>query len=99
MKIKRVIITGGPSTGKTSILKQLEQSGFSCLHERSREIIQQSLKEKSNVLPWMDLLKFSEKVILLRKEQYHKVKSKISGEFTFSIEEFLTFLHIWITIK
>ena len=83
LKVNRVIITGGPSTGKTSLIYKLENIGYNCIHETSREIIQESLANNSDVLPWKDLMKFSQKVIDTRKEHYHSVKSKNAGNFTF----------------
>ena len=83
MKINRVIITGGPSTGKTSLINELESGGYNCIHETSREIIQESLANNSDILPWKDLLKFSEKVIQQRKNHYHSANSKNSKKFTF----------------
>ena len=35
----KVVITGGPGTGKTSIIKKLENIGHCVFHESSREII------------------------------------------------------------
>ena len=83
MKVNRVIITGGPSTGKTSIVNELESIGYNCIHETSREIIQESLASGSDVLPWKDLLKFSERVIKQREDHYHSAVSKNSKKFTF----------------
>ena len=83
MKVNRVIITGGPSTGKTSLITNLENSGYNCIHETSREIIQESLASGSDVLPWKDLMKFSERVIQQRESHYHSAKSKNSKRFTF----------------
>lgn len=83
MKVNRVIITGGPSTGKTSLIKELENIGYNCVHETSREIIQESLASDSDVLPWKDLLKFSERVIKQREEHYHSAIRKSSKKFTF----------------
>ena len=33
MKLKKVIITGGPGTGKTSIIKELKKRGYFCYDE------------------------------------------------------------------
>ena len=33
MKLKKVIITGGPGTGKTSIIKELKKRGYFCNDE------------------------------------------------------------------
>ncbi len=38
MKAKKIVITGGPSTGKTSVIEQLENDGFHCLHEVIRDM-------------------------------------------------------------
>ena len=38
--IKRIIITGGPCSGKTSIIDSLKDNGYKCFNEISREIIQ-----------------------------------------------------------
>jgi predicted ATPase len=83
LELKRVIITGGPSTGKTSLINELEKKGYDCIHETSREIIQEALANDSNILPWKDHLKFSERVILQRKNHYFKAKTESSKKYTF----------------
>ena len=35
---KKILITGGPGTGKTELIKGLENLGFNCEKEISREI-------------------------------------------------------------
>lgn len=37
--MKRIILTGGPGTGKTTIISELKKRGYRCLPEVSREII------------------------------------------------------------
>ena len=39
--IQRIIITGGPATGKSSIITRLQELGYHCFEEVSREIIQE----------------------------------------------------------
>lgn len=39
--IKRVVITGGPGSGKTALIESLKSEGYSCFDEVSRAIIQQ----------------------------------------------------------
>ena len=39
--IQRFIITGGPATGKSSIVKYFQQIGYPCFEEVSRGIIQE----------------------------------------------------------
>jgi predicted ATPase len=35
---KRTVITGGPGTGKTALIRELEQQGYYCFHEIIREM-------------------------------------------------------------
>jgi predicted ATPase len=37
-KLKRILIIGGPGSGKTSVLKTIEKGGFQVHHEISREV-------------------------------------------------------------
>ena len=39
----RVVITGGPSTGKTSLINSLGNNGFNVFNEAARKVIQQQL--------------------------------------------------------
>jgi len=36
---KKVVITGGPGTGKTSVIKELMDRGYKCYDEGSRDVI------------------------------------------------------------
>ena len=36
--VKKIIITGGPGTGKTSLIEELKKNNFKCFDEISREI-------------------------------------------------------------
>ena len=61
--LKKYVITGGPSTGKTSIISILQQKGFVCVDEMARQVIREQLELKTNYLPWADLERFSEIVV------------------------------------
>ncbi|HFG0873639.1 TPA: AAA family ATPase, partial [Salmonella enterica] len=39
----RIIITGGPSAGKTTLITALEKSGFHCQPESGRAVIKQQM--------------------------------------------------------
>lgn len=69
--IQRIAITGGPGTGKSSLIDALRKEGYSCFEEFSRTVIQESLDTNSDVLPWKNLPAFSEAVFHARVEQYH----------------------------
>lgn len=70
MQNKKIVITGGPGTGKSSIIKHLEQLGHPCLHEVSREITAKAQKEGITQLFLEKPILFSEKLLEARKEQY-----------------------------
>ena len=67
---KRIVISGAPGTGKTSIIKELTNRGYKCHSEISREIIASQLETGGTTTPWQDLNKFSELVIEERLMQF-----------------------------
>ena len=42
---KRIVITGGPGTGKTSVIKNLEEKGYFCFHEVIRDLTLEAKKQ------------------------------------------------------
>jgi predicted ATPase len=70
LKTRRIAITGSPATGKTTLSLALEALGHNVFHEQAREIIQDSLDNNSNLVPWIDLKGFTEVVWDLRVKQY-----------------------------
>jgi predicted ATPase len=54
------IITGGPGSGKSSIIEGLRQRGFESAPEAGRAIIQDQLAIGGRALPWADRLLFAE---------------------------------------
>ena len=63
--MRRIIITGGPSSGKTSIINGLSKSGFEVSHEKARLVIKEQLEInlETELVPWKNVLKFSEAVV------------------------------------
>ena len=60
--IKNIVITGAPGTGKTSIINELKKKKYNCYDEVSRKIISDQIDSNGDILPWKNLLKFSEKI-------------------------------------
>jgi len=71
--IKRIIITGGPSSGKTSIIDALKDEGYSCFDEVSREIIQEM-----NIKTAFKNVDFEETVFKKRKRDFLNAKSGVN---------------------
>lgn len=77
----KIVITGGPGFGKSSIINQLETMGYRVFHEISREIIQHEQQTGGTRLPWIDHHAFNEAVFEGRKLQYDQ--ATIPGELYF----------------
>ncbi|UCD60529.1 MAG: ATP-binding protein [Flavobacteriaceae bacterium] len=79
MKSKKVVITGGPSTGKTVIIQQLEAFGYHCFHEIVRTMTLEAKKEGnpesfvSNPLAFVkDPFEFNQRILSGRMQQHSK---------------------------
>lgn len=44
---KRIVITGGPGTGKTVLVRRLEEMGYPCFHEIIREMTLEALERET----------------------------------------------------
>ncbi|MFH4968092.1 ATP-binding protein [Gaetbulibacter sp. M240] len=72
MKTKRIVITGGPGTGKSSVINALTERGFTCLEEISREVTLEAKKQGIDQLFLTEPLRFSEALLQGRLQQYHQ---------------------------
>lgn len=70
MKIRKIVITGGPGTGKTSVIRELEAEGHYCLHEISRQITLEAQKKGISQLFLQEPLLFSELLLEGRIQQF-----------------------------
>ena len=70
--MKRIVISGGPSSGKTTLVNNLKTLGHNCFDEVSREII-----ESQNINSSIKKFDFEETVFNKRIEQYRLAKSEI----------------------
>lgn len=53
------ILTGGPGSGKSSLLSLIEETGLLCVPEVARILIKDQLEKGGNALPWGDLTTYS----------------------------------------
>lgn len=75
MQNKKIVITGGPGTGKSSVITYLENQGHNCLHEVSREITAEAQKEGIDQLFLEKPILFSEKLLEARTKQFTEASS------------------------
>jgi predicted ATPase len=48
------VVTGGPGSGKTTVLLELEKRGYRFAPEVARQIIQEQVQASGTALPWSD---------------------------------------------
>ena len=67
------IITGGPGSGKTSVIEALRERGYTCVDEVGRKIIQEQLLIGGDALHWGDKAKFLELMLTRSIGDYDRV--------------------------
>ena len=70
--VKKIIITGGPGTGKTSLIEELKKNNFKCFDEISREITLKYRKKGIEQLFLSDPNLFSQELLNGRIQQFNK---------------------------
>lgn len=69
-----ITITGGPGTGKSSIINELISRGYTCFEEISRQVTLNARKSGIEQLFLTDPLLFSEHLLQGRKQQFLDAK-------------------------
>jgi len=90
---KRIVITGGPSSGKTSLIEALSKKGYPILPERSRFYIQEAQRLNNDITPWQNLYAFSDIVLEARIQDFHIAQL---GEWNFydrGLPDTLAYMH------
>ena len=90
MKKKRIVITGGPGAGKTSLIDELCTKGYRTHAEYSRSLIQKAQSEGTLNYFLSHPQEFSEALFEGRKHQYHTIISLQILKFTIHPMYFLT---------
>jgi len=67
---QKIVLIGGPGTGKTSVLNEFTERGFHCKVEVSREVTLKAQKEGIDQLFLTEPLLFSEKLLEGREKQF-----------------------------
>ena len=74
-KTKRIVLAGGPSTGKTTLINHLVSNGYSCEEEISRQVILEAQAQGIEQLFLTDPLLFSQKLLEGRFQQYKNAET------------------------
>jgi len=66
-----IVLTGGPGSGKTSVIDSLQRAGYSRSLEAGRAIIQDQVAIGGRALPWQDRELFAELMLSWEMASYH----------------------------
>ena len=67
---KRIVLAGGPSTGKTSVLNELKKLGYMCFDEAARDILSQYSSKGSSFK--LDPIKISNEILIKRDYDFNR---------------------------
>jgi predicted ATPase len=76
---KKYILTGGPCSGKTTLLNELARQGYQTVPEAARMIIDYQQATGGNILPWTDREAFQKAVIRVQLS----LEARLRDETTF----------------
>ncbi len=74
---QRIVFTGGPCCGKTTILENLALNGLTVVAETARIVIEEEQKKDSECLPWRNLYLFQERVARVQMEREHSYDDRL----------------------
>jgi predicted ATPase len=75
------IITGGPGSGKTTLVESLRSHGFACSIEAGRGVIQDQVLVGGKALPWRDPLLFAELMLSWEMRSYRLAEQAVGPVF------------------
>lgn len=68
----KILITGGPGTGKSSLIQALKEKGYHCMEEVSREVTRKARQDGIDQLFLTEPIAFSQLLLEARIEQYRQ---------------------------
>ena len=71
-----IVITGGPGSGKTSLIAALGTAGFDVTVEAGRGVIQDQVAIGGDALPWRDPAAFAELMLAWEMRSYHMARER-----------------------
>ena len=71
------VLTGGPGSGKTTLIEQFRGMGYNCVSEAGRKIIKEQLALGGSALPWLDATSYSELMLQSSIQDYTRLSNEI----------------------
>jgi predicted ATPase len=76
-----IVITGGPGSGKTTLVQALKGAGFQVAEEAGRQIIKDQMAISGRALPWVDPALFAEAMLCWEMRSYRAAAQTSSVTF------------------
>jgi predicted ATPase len=73
---RRIVITGGPGSGKTSLIDALQRRGFPRTVEAGRAIIQDQVRLGGEALPWADRQAYARLMLSWELRSYRETEGR-----------------------
>ncbi|WP_306131963.1 AAA family ATPase [Roseivivax marinus] len=67
-----IVVTGGPGSGKSSVINAMARRGFLTMPEAGRAIIKDQIRIGGSALPWADRTLFAELMLGRELRSYHE---------------------------
>ena len=77
------IITGGPGVGKTTLLIELEKSGYNTVPEIARQIIKEQMAINGDGLPWKNKELYTDLMLKASLQSYNLIRANNSSSIYF----------------
>lgn len=75
------VLTGGPGSGKSTLIDALHKAGFARSIEAGRAIIQDQMAIGGHALPWADRTQFAELMLSWELRSYHMAENSTAAVF------------------
>lgn len=75
------VLTGGPGSGKTTLIEALHAKGFATTEEAGRGVIREAMRNGEQALPWLDRERFAERMFEWELSSYRQAERETGTVF------------------
>ena len=94
MNPKFYIITGGPGSGKTTLINELKSRGYNIIPEAARQIIKEQISTNGTALPWNDTIAYKKLMLEQSVKDYKETNADVITFFDRGIPDTLCYAKV-----